>query len=265
MPLKYDTEIDESTEKTAKTLSSYVGGIKKALVTSVTISEAMSLIGYLEWPTESIAAELGSLMLGAFLLGGLGLKQKREQRIKIDDLKEILTKTDNIDEIIDKIKKKSTSISLKSHKVVSGKVYKILISSYIKYRGEQRSALLNASKELIKTGILKTRPHYLKTVMDTAAANSYQLGRYRGAINTEEKYWTYRTQGDSRVRPSHRELEGRTYHVADPFWSTYYPPNGYNCRCYVQSSTKGTSDRDYPDVEPDPGFSGTPEDFFKDV
>ena len=43
----------------------------------------------------------------------------------------------------------------------------------------------------------------------------------------------YRTAGDSKVRPEHAALNGVTLPPSDPFWQTYYPPNGWNCRCTV--------------------------------
>ena len=43
----------------------------------------------------------------------------------------------------------------------------------------------------------------------------------------------YRTAGDDKVRPEHAALNGVTRPMNDPFWETYYPPNGWNCRCTV--------------------------------
>ena len=41
----------------------------------------------------------------------------------------------------------------------------------------------------------------------------------------------YRTAGDDRVRESHAILQNTTLPPSDPFWSEYFPPNGWNCRC----------------------------------
>ena len=41
------------------------------------------------------------------------------------------------------------------------------------------------------------------------------------------------TADDNRVRPEHADLEGVTLPIDDPFWASYYPPNGWNCRCTV--------------------------------
>lgn len=39
----------------------------------------------------------------------------------------------------------------------------------------------------------------------------------------------YRTAGDDKVRPEHAALNGVTLPMSDPFWESYYPPNGWNC------------------------------------
>lgn len=38
---------------------------------------------------------------------------------------------------------------------------------------------------------------------------------------------------DSRTRPAHAQMHGLVYRYDDPFWSVFYPPNGFNCRCTV--------------------------------
>ena len=44
-------------------------------------------------------------------------------------------------------------------------------------------------------------------------------------------YLRYQTAEDSRVRPQHQRLNGRVARKDSAFWASYYPPNGYNCRC----------------------------------
>jgi SPP1 gp7 family putative phage head morphogenesis protein len=43
----------------------------------------------------------------------------------------------------------------------------------------------------------------------------------------------YQTAGDDRVRLEHNKLDGIAVPIDDPFWDTYYPPNGWGCRCDV--------------------------------
>lgn len=52
-------------------------------------------------------------------------------------------------------------------------------------------------------------------------------------------YLRYKTAGDNAVRPEHAALNGVIRPIDDPFWSTYYPPNGYNCRCIAEPVAKG--------------------------
>lgn len=41
----------------------------------------------------------------------------------------------------------------------------------------------------------------------------------------------YRTANDDRVRYSHQLMHGITLPPSDPFWSKFFPPNGWRCRC----------------------------------
>lgn len=62
----------------------------------------------------------------------------------------------------------------------------------------------------------------------------------------------YRTQGDDQVRPEHEKLEGIVKPLEDPFWSSYYPPNGWRCRCYVvQTAERPTPEKDMPKIGPE--------------
>jgi hypothetical protein len=38
---------------------------------------------------------------------------------------------------------------------------------------------------------------------------------------------------DGRTRDAHRALNGKILRHDDPFWRSYYPPNGWGCRCRV--------------------------------
>ncbi|AGB29740.1 phage putative head morphogenesis protein, SPP1 gp7 family [Prevotella dentalis DSM 3688] len=57
----------------------------------------------------------------------------------------------------------------------------------------------------------------------------------------------YRTAEDSKVRTSHQQLDRITLALDDPFWESYFPPNGWRCRCDVVQVRKGK----YPLSDPD--------------
>ncbi|EGV05042.1 phage Mu protein F-like protein [Haemophilus pittmaniae HK 85] len=64
---------------------------------------------------------------------------------------------------------------------------------------------------------------------------AYSAARYqRMRDNVDNRpYWQYSAVGDERTRPAHLALNGKIYRYDDPFWATFYPPNGFNCRCSV--------------------------------
>ncbi|CDP54060.1 Phage (Mu-like) virion morphogenesis protein [Devosia sp. DBB001] len=73
-------------------------------------------------------------------------------------------------------------------------------------------------------------------------SNAQNAGRWEQSqrLKRSRPYLRYVTVGDHRVRPHHREWHGVILPIDHPFWTTHYPPNGFLCRCHVQS----VSDRD---------------------
>ncbi len=84
------------------------------------------------------------------------------------------------------------------------------------------------------------------------AQGSAQMAAKWADIDTSGKYLLqYRTAGDSRVRDSHAALRDTTLPADDGFWNSYYPPNGWRCRCnavevskdrYAQSDSAAASE-----------------------
>jgi SPP1 gp7 family putative phage head morphogenesis protein len=70
---------------------------------------------------------------------------------------------------------------------------------------------------------------------------AYMSGRYGQMKASAEflPYWMYVTVGDDRVRPGHAAMHGIVRRHDDPFWSIWYPPNGFRCRCFVRALTAG--------------------------
>jgi len=46
-------------------------------------------------------------------------------------------------------------------------------------------------------------------------------------------YWTYVSGRSGYCHPSHAELNGVVLWSDHPFWETYFPPNGWDCKCHV--------------------------------
>ena len=77
--------------------------------------------------------------------------------------------------------------------------------------------------------------NWLRTEYDTAyhvAENSATFYRMKAQANIFP-FWEYRTIGDEKVREEHRALNGIVLPQNDKRWNKIYPPNGWNCRCYV--------------------------------
>ena len=76
--------------------------------------------------------------------------------------------------------------------------------------------------------------HYLRTEYNFVQSSAQMAAKWEQFAEDGDRYnLQYRTAGDSKVRPAHAALNGVTLPPSDPFWQTYYPPNGWNCRCTV--------------------------------
>jgi len=115
-------------------------------------------------------------------------------------------------------------------------------------------------------GITAVNPYHARTVFDTNLQTAYNAGRYEMYHAPEVveafPYFQYHTVGDDRVRPAHAQMDGFIAKRDDPLWETWWPPNGFNCRCTVTAISDIEADRDgiRPSrrqvPRPDPGFAG---------
>lgn len=76
---------------------------------------------------------------------------------------------------------------------------------------------------------------WLQTEYNTALLTGEASATYHRLMAQSHifPYWQYRTAGDEHVRKSHAALEGIILPFDDPRWKKIFPPNGWNCRCYV--------------------------------
>ncbi len=80
---------------------------------------------------------------------------------------------------------------------------------------------------------------WLKTEYNAAIAGSQMASKWADFEKHPDSLLEYRTMGDARVREEHALLDHVTRPVDDAFWKTYYPPNGWNCRCTVIRLNEG--------------------------
>lgn len=100
-----------------------------------------------------------------------------------------------------------------------------------------------------KTGEEKTvelgTPRRIKKIYYTNMQSAYAVGRYKEMLEEADvaPYWQYMAIMDERTRPEHQAMHQKIYKADDPFWSVFYPPNGWGCRCFVRNLTKGDFER----------------------
>ncbi len=88
----------------------------------------------------------------------------------------------------------------------------------------------------------KYNERYLKAEYHQAIASAQMASKWAGFDDSKDFMLRYSTAGDKRVRADHEVLDGTTLPKADPFWSSYYPPNDWGCRC----DTDEVLAKDYP-------------------
>lgn len=76
--------------------------------------------------------------------------------------------------------------------------------------------------------------YYLKAEYNFAIQSSLSAARWKQFSQDGDRYnLQYQTIGDERVRISHQLLDGITLPITSSFWDSYFPPNGWGCRCNV--------------------------------
>lgn len=82
-------------------------------------------------------------------------------------------------------------------------------------------------------------PYQSDNIFRTNIQTAYSVGRHAQlstpAVTKYRPYWMYDAVDDSKTRPSHRLMDGKVFRYDHPVWDTWYPPNGFRCRCKVRS------------------------------
>jgi SPP1 gp7 family putative phage head morphogenesis protein len=98
-------------------------------------------------------------------------------------------------------------------------------------------AIEKLDETLNRLGVGTVEENKLEAIYRTQLQTSFNAGRWQEDQDEaiQEILWGYKyvTAGDDRVREEHAALDGTTLPKDDPFWETYWPPNGWNCRCQV--------------------------------
>lgn len=87
---------------------------------------------------------------------------------------------------------------------------------------------------------------YLEAEYQFAVSSAQMAGKW--ADISDDYHLQYRTAKDDKVRESHQALDEITLPADDAFWKSYYPPNGWRCRCNAAEVRKGKHEVSDPDA-----------------
>jgi len=97
----------------------------------------------------------------------------------------------------------------------------------------------SASSIFKKFGYVGVTPWRTETIYRTNMQGAYQSGRYNQmtdqAVLISRPFWRYVAVMDGATRLTHAAMNGRIFRNDHPIWDEWYPPNGFNCRCYVMT------------------------------
>ncbi len=104
--------------------------------------------------------------------------------------------------------------------------------------GESLEGFRNKFDEtLSRHGFEPMHPWRIETIYRTNLQSAFQFGRYRQmtdpAVLAYRPYWRYVAVMDGSTRPAHAAMHGKIFPADHAVWDTWYPPNGFNCRCTV--------------------------------
>jgi len=138
-----------------------------------------------------------------------------------------------------------------------------MISALVDDKGNIRN-FAAYEREVIRLGETYHKA-WLKAEYNTVVASAQTAAQWADYQTTKDiyPYLVYKTQDDSRVRMAHRGLHNVAKPIDDEFWDQYYPPNGWQCRCYVLQSRSDSGYTTDPTFLPDdkshpPAFRSNP-------
>ncbi|HEX9391487.1 MAG TPA: phage minor head protein [Usitatibacteraceae bacterium] len=88
-------------------------------------------------------------------------------------------------------------------------------------------------------------PWRLETIYRTNVQTARMAGRFKQMLAnaSNRPFWQYNGILDQHTRPYHAALQGKVFRYDDPIWDVIYPPNGFNCRCFVFAMNQRDLDR----------------------
>jgi hypothetical protein len=98
-------------------------------------------------------------------------------------------------------------------------------------------------------------PRRLRTIYSANIRSAFAAGIWERAQRTKSTrgFFAYRLGPSIVHRPHHVAREGMVYPVDHPIWDTWFPPNGWGCKCWVLQITREDAESfGYRDDMPEP-------------
>ncbi len=112
------------------------------------------------------------------------------------------------------------------------------------------------------TGEVKPRelgsPRRLRTIFDANLRSARAAGQWERGQRTKAvlPFYLYQLGPSERHRPEHVAREGMIRPVDDPIWTTWFPPNGWGCKCWLRQITRREAER--LGISPPPAIETVP-------
>jgi hypothetical protein len=91
----------------------------------------------------------------------------------------------------------------------------------------------------------------IRIIYNTNMRTAYSAARYRSQLEAADlrPIWVYKSMltGKNR-RQEHIALHNKAFRYDDPFWNTYYPPNGWECKCSVETQSESGAEKRHLDI-----------------
>lgn len=188
----------------------------------------------------------------------------------LTDAVAVLRNAANID--LDQLQKQYSTQALKIGFGVADHAQKQLhntLADLVESGAHRKQAIETLGAKMNSLGLTDVSDFRLETIFRTQSSLAYQAGKYQAEQDPDiqEILWGYKyvTVGDDRVRKSHAVLDGTTLPKTDPFWTRFYPPNGWDCRCQAipifskrESISPPRHDNNGRPIAPDKGFNFNP-------
>lgn len=100
----------------------------------------------------------------------------------------------------------------------------------------------NMNEFLEAEGYEGLEPLQADNIFRTNIQTAYNVGHYEQmsspGVVALRPYWQYDAVNDAHTRPSHLAMDGKVFPADSPVWDTWFPPNGFRCRCTVKALSK---------------------------